>query len=208
MTAAPEIETAAVETAMAIAAERGWHAVTADAIAAEAGLPAAAVHNHFPAKALILGAFIRMLDDRVLAEEAPFDELDSERDRLFEMLMLRFDAMQPYKPALRQIARDLPRDPLSALANGPSAALSMAKMLAAAGSDTRGLAGVARAHGLLFAWLATVRTWLDDESPDLTRTMATLDRHLRRGERILNAGPRLRRPAGIDPDAAPPEGKL
>jgi hypothetical protein len=35
-------------------------------------------------------------------------------------------------------------------------------------------------------YAATFRTWLADDDPGLARTMAALDRRLRRGERTLN----------------------
>ena len=31
----------------------------------------------------------------------------------------------------------------------------------------------------MVVWLATLRVWVRDDSPDLARTMAALDRHLR-----------------------------
>ncbi|HAT35937.1 MAG TPA: TetR family transcriptional regulator [Rhodospirillaceae bacterium] len=192
-----------IESAFALAIERGWTGFSMDDVATEVAtettLSESAIRAHYPAKALILSAFERHIDAIVLAEDSPFDEFDSPRDRIFEMLMLRFEAMQPYKPALVRIARDLPRDPLSLLANGPTAALSMTKMLNAAGESTRGLMGIAHAHGLLAVWAATARVWLTDENPDLSQTMAALDRNLRRGERLLNGVPKLgpRRPAAF-----------
>jgi len=185
------IDTVIVNAAFALAAEFGWARMSIGDIAEKANLSEVTVRTRYPAKALLLNEFMRHIDDLVLAQNAPFDEFDSDRDRIFEILMLRFEAMQPYKESLRQIARDLPKNPISAIANGPSAALSMAKMLAAANQTANGLLGIAHAHGLLVAWLATARVWLQDDSPDMTRTMAALDRNLRRGEKCLNMLPRL-----------------
>lgn len=209
MTASDDLDKLVIETAFAYALERGWAGLSMTDLAAEvavaASLSPAAVESRYPAKALILGAFERHIDAIVLNEDTPFDEFDTPRDRIFETLMLRFEAMQPYKLALARIARDLPRDPVSLLANGPNAALSMAKMLTAAGQATRGLMGIAYAHGLLAVWAATVRVWLDDDNPDLSLTMAALDRNLRRGERLLQGLPRLgpRHPPAARADSQP-----
>jgi hypothetical protein len=193
------IDELVIDAAFSVAAEKGWRAVSiesvAETVAEIASLPDSAVLMRYPAKALILNTFMKYIDEKVLAQELPFDEYDSDRDRIFEILMLRFEAMQPYKPAVTRIVQDLPRDPFSIIANGPSAALSMAKMLAAANLSAGGLLGIAQAHGLLCAWGLTLRVWLQDTSPDMARTMATLDKNLRRGEQLLRYAPGLARRA-------------
>lgn len=60
----------------------------------------------------------------------------------------------------------------------------MSWMLEAAGIASAGPLGLLRAKGLLAVWLAVLRVWLLDESPDLAPTMAALDRHLRRAEQF------------------------
>ncbi|KAB2864417.1 MAG: TetR/AcrR family transcriptional regulator, partial [Bauldia sp.] len=37
----------------------------------------------------------------------------------------------------------------------------------------------------VLVYAEAMRTWLDDDAPDLARTMAALDRALRRGERAM-----------------------
>ena len=194
MTDQTNVDTLIVNAALCVAGEVGWTRLSFADIATKANLSELTVRKRYPAKALLLTEFMRHIDNLVLAQDVPFDESDSQRDRIFEILMLRFEAMQPYKESLRQIAADLRKNPISTIANGPNAALSMAKMLAAANLTADGLLGIAHAHGLLAAWLATGHVWLLDDSPDMTRTMATLDKNLRRGEKYLNMLPRLTLP--------------
>ena len=195
MTDQTNVDTLIVNAALAVAGEVGWTRLSFADIATKANLSELTVRRRYPAKALLLNEFMRHIDNLVLEQDVPFDESDSQRDRIFEILMLRFEAMQPYKDSLRQIAADLRKNPISTIANGPNAALSMAKMLAAADLTADGLLGIARAHGLLAAWLATGHVWLLDDSPDMTRTMAALDKNLRRGEKYLNMLPRLTLPS-------------
>jgi hypothetical protein len=65
-------------------------------------------------------------------------------------------------------------------------------MLAAAGISGEGGRGLLRVQGLLtiYAWVFPV--WLGDNDPGLARTMAALDRRLRRGEAVLRRIERLR----------------
>ena len=93
--------------------------------------------------------------------------------------MSRFDALQTYRPALRSIAASAQPDP--ALARAVLA--SQAWMLHAAGIGTDGVEGGLKVAGLASVYASVFRTWLDDDDPGLARTMAALDRRLRRGER-------------------------
>lgn len=169
-----------IDAAMTLAAERGWRKLSLAEIGEAAGLGLAELHALAPSKAAILGLFVRRIDSAVLAEGRLGDDAGSARDRLFDVLMRRFDAMQPYRVALGEILYDCSRDPLSLATSLPRLACSMAWMLEAAGLDSHGLRGVIRIKGLSAAYLYTLRTWLKDDSEDLAPTMATLDRQLLR----------------------------
>lgn len=174
-----------IAAAMRLAGTRGWSGLALADIAAEAKIDLAELARLFSSKAAILAAWARRIDTEVL-EAASAEDLtgESARDRLFHVLMLRFDAIAPYKAALGRIAHDLGRDPLAALALARPALQSFGWMLEAAGLDSSGMAGAVRVRGLALIWAAVFRVWLDD-GEDQARTMAELDRRLRQGEDIL-----------------------
>jgi hypothetical protein len=60
-------------------------------------------------------------------------------------------------------------------------------MLEAAGISTDGPTGAIKVAGLGMAYAWVFRTWLGDDDPGLAKTMAALDRRLRRGERALGS---------------------
>jgi hypothetical protein len=66
-------------------------------------------------------------------------------------------------------------------------------MLAAAGIDTEGPLGRLKLQGTVIAFARTVEVWLDDDDPALARTMAKLDREIRRGETIMERADDARR---------------
>ena len=117
---------------------------------------------------------------------------DAPRDRLFDVLITRFEIMQPYKPAIRRIRDDLGRSFGEALAQLRPALKSQYWMLAAAGINGEGGRGLLRVQGLLAIYARVFPVWLDDDDPGLARTMAALDRRLRRGESILRGIERVR----------------
>jgi hypothetical protein len=152
-----------VDAALTLAAREGWRHI---------GMAA-------------LAAFHRRVDQAALAIAA--DGTEPARDRLFDVLMRRFDALAPYRPALRSILRDSLGDPAAML--GVRALLrSMGWMLEAAGISTAGLRGRLRSQLLAGLYLSVLRVFLDDDSTDLSRTMALLDQRLRWAESWLGLG--------------------
>jgi AcrR family transcriptional regulator len=201
-----EIPDHVIDTALALAAERGWADLSLGDIAAEAKLPLSKVYPHFASKQEILAAFSRRIDAAVLAEELSAEDMEEPaRDRLFDVVMRRFDALEPHKEALANILYDGLRHPLDGLAGAPQLARSMRWMLEAAGIGTEGVTGALRVKGLAAIYLATLRVWLRDDSADLSRTMAALDGHLRRVENLLRRAPG-RHGRGGD-EAAPGDGQ-
>lgn len=149
------------------------------AIAAEAGVPLLQLYREFSGKPAILCAFFRRVDEAVLAVPVEPEPDERPRDRVFDLLMRRFDALRPYREALERLGHELPADPLVALGSGARLLHSIAWMLEAGGIPANGLRGVIAVKLTTAAYLATLRTWLRDESPDLAQTMAALDRRLR-----------------------------
>jgi len=177
-----------VAAALKQAGERRWSDVTLADIAKSAELSLVELRRAFGSKAEILAAFVRAVDDEVLARTPPRSADQPPRDAIFEVVMSRFDILAPYKPALNSIAASWPTDPamLRALA------ASQAWMLRAVGISADGLEGQARTAGLAALYASVFRTWLDDDDPGSARTMAVLDRRLRRGERTLKAMDEIR----------------
>jgi AcrR family transcriptional regulator len=178
-----------IDAALALALRQRWSRTGMAEIAAEAGLPLDVAYAQFRSKTALLDGFMRRVDRAVLAgatgdDTATVDIATARRDRLFDTLMRRFDALQPHKDALRAILGDGRGDP-SLVLNGIGLLRSMAWMLEASGITAAGWRGGLRAHLLVGIYLPVLRVFFDDASPDLARTMATLDRLLRRSERFL-----------------------
>lgn len=182
-----------IDAAMKLAAARGWRDPTLADIAEAAKLSLPDLAHLFPTKSAILAAWSRRIDAEVLTA-AEAEELAGEaaRDRLFDVLMLRFDAIGPYKPALKNIVRDLSRDPVALAALLRPALQSLGWMLEAAGIDASGLSGSLRVRGLALIWAAAFRVWLED-GEDQAKTMAELDRRLRQAEELIEAVSRFGR---------------
>ncbi len=176
----------AIDAAMDLAAREGWRSVTLSTVAEACGVSLVELYARYPSRTAILAAFARQIDGAVLrgGSAAGADSGESPRDRLFDVMMRRYDAMKPYRAAIASIVADAPRDPLALLCLCGQGRRSMAWMLEAAGIGTGGPLGAIKAKALGAIHLGVLRVWLNDESDDLAKTMAALDTTLARIEPI------------------------
>ena len=176
----------AVRAALDLAATRGWRDVTLTDIAQAAGMSLADLRREFISKNDIIRAFQKEVDAEVLAKARPATETQSPRDRLFDIVMTRFELMTPHKAALRRISAYLCCRPGEASTVLCSSLASQYWMLAGAGAKLDGPGGALRVAGLTAIYGKVFQVWLDDPSPSLDKTMAALDKRLTKGERWLS----------------------
>jgi AcrR family transcriptional regulator len=203
--AKPDPREKIIDALMGLAAERGWDEISLADVADRAGLTLAQFRDFFPSKGAVLGGFSRRIDKIVLeggeklAGESPQDL--SAKDRLFDVLMQRFDAMAPYKAALKNINDWAMQDPLALPALNQLALNSLRFMLEAAGLNSEGPLGTLKLQGLALSWTRVFHVWLADDSEDGAKTMAALDKELARGEDLVERVEGARR--RLAPFAAP-----
>jgi AcrR family transcriptional regulator len=173
-----------IDAALKLALERGWRQVTLADIARAAGASLAEAYRVLPSRSAVLDAFTRRIDAQVLSSDAVEEDSERPRDRIFDVLMRRFDALQGHRGAVAAIVRDSLRDPVAIAASAPQFLRSMRWMGEAAGLRMDGIGGAVRTKAIAAAWASALRTWLEDESPDLSPTMAALDQRLRWAERL------------------------
>jgi AcrR family transcriptional regulator len=167
---------------MQLLAEKPIERIDLNEVAKRANVSLARLREEFDSTLSILAARMKEIDRAVLeggdadmAEEPP-------RDRLFDVLMRRLEALAPYQNAVRSLMRSARCNPGLALALNRLGLRSMRWMLTAAGINTAGGRGAFRAQGLALIFAQVLRVWVDDDDAGLTRTMAELDRGLTRGE--------------------------
>jgi AcrR family transcriptional regulator len=181
-----------VDALMELASEHRFEDISIRDICKTAGVSLADFRDAFPSKGAILAGFSRRIDHVVLAQDSEELADESPRERLFDVLMRRLEAMAPYREGLREASAWLRRNPSSAFAINQVVTNSMRFMLEAAGIEVDGgAAGAIKLQGLAFAWARIVGVWLQDDDPSLSKTMAELDRELTRGERAVGGVDRL-----------------
>lgn len=192
--AAPDLLVAA----FALIAEDGWDGLSFATLARRTGMPVTEVYRQLPTRGAVLRLLNRRIDQAMLeVDEAELVGLPP-RDRAFELLMRRLEALVPFRPGLERLARVARRDPCVVLLTLCRLDRSLAWLQDVAGLRRHGLRARIARRALSAAYLQTLRVWFGDDAADLGRTMAELDKQLRRvqgvaGLREPRAG---RAPAG------------
>ncbi|WP_421782736.1 TetR family transcriptional regulator [Kiloniella litopenaei] len=179
-----EIPQHIVSTAMSLAVEQGWGTLSLAEIAEASKVSLSELHQIFPSKNSILCFISEQADQGVLGEYDNDSLNQPAKDRLFEICMNRFDALAAYKEGIKAVVKDSRRDPVSALLFFCNLRRSMPLMLETAGISTSGIRGIIRTKVFSLAYLAALKTWLHDDSEDLSKTMAKLDKVLGRLDTI------------------------
>ena len=97
-----------VAAALRLAEAKPWREVTLLDIARGAGLTLTELRAQVGSKTDILADLTRIVDDELMTRMSLRNAADSStRDRLFDVVMTRFDLLQPHKPALKSILADL-----------------------------------------------------------------------------------------------------
>jgi hypothetical protein len=181
---------ALADAAIALAGSGCWRqaslpALVRGASGAQGGISLAACLEAGITRDRVREELERRLDRAMLAAADEAGETGGRaRDRLFEVLMGRFDALEEARPAWTTILMDEHGAPGHPLARAPRRALSARWALEAAGIATLGAVGAARCAGLARVLRRAEEAWLQDGA-DLSRTMRTLDEGLRQGEDLL-----------------------
>jgi len=167
------------ETALSLAAKKGWRPLTLDQIAETAKIPPAQIHKMYASKNDLLPEIVSWIDGCAAMAAATVNPSDPPRDRLFEILMARFDILQKHRGGVLAILKDGRRDPAFLRHMMPAHIKIMRQIVASAHLAPSEGGGTLVTCGLLAVYYRTVWEWEKDLSSDMTKTMATLDKSLK-----------------------------
>jgi AcrR family transcriptional regulator len=156
--------------------EKGWEAYSLPEMANDMGIPLSEFYARFPTKQDILRQFIQHITAKIMVDFAPSP---SERETLFDVMMLRFEAMAPYKAGLARLYNETVGHAT------PTAPLMLPDLMQA----SEWMSGLAqnnetpylihlKPQKLLYTYLMAYKVWIRDDTPDLQFTLVEIDRRL------------------------------
>ncbi len=175
-----------ITAAFELAALREWRTLSMDDIATHAHVALPDAIRIFKDKDALIHDVMNRADNAALAESLNFEPSDTVKDKLFALLMARFDYLAPYKNGISPILRSSGQNPIRTLGRLSHVMQSMKLMLEAAGIETNSPFSIIKINGLALIAGNTMRVWLGDNSDDLGPTMATLDNALARVDKLAS----------------------
>jgi AcrR family transcriptional regulator len=160
-----------------------WNGLTLASVARSAKVPWDEMLKTAPSRTALVGVMLRRAAADTAKRHRPDRVAKRMRDRVFDAIMSWFEAQNVRKEAVRALYDGLAREPLTLLALRGDIIASTGWLLALAEADA-GAAAPVRAACIAGIVARALPVWLSDDK-DMGKTMAQLDRDLRRVERFL-----------------------
>lgn len=182
-----EIKEKIISVALDLAEGQGWEYTTLRDIADKSELSMSVLYEVIEDKNDILVLFGRMIDRKIMdGVETGTDDGLTIRERLFDILMDRYEILNEYRGGVIALMDSMALDPKQVVISFPHICRSMNWMLEASGVETSGVKGALKVAGLSGVYMKVLRTWKNDDTQDLAKTMAALDKALDRSESIAD----------------------
>ena len=169
-------------------ASDGWQSIDLEKLSHECDFDVLNVTGGIRNKIDLLVAFSAFIDTTV-SQSIDADLKDDQipiRERLLEALLIRFEALAPYKTGVIKLMKTFPPNPTFVVIGSKSLKLSMEATLTAVGLEAKGIQGAIRVKGLCIIFMSGVCAWAKDNSEDLSATTRILDERLKQTENIIS----------------------
>lgn len=163
-----------------VIAEKGLGKTSLSLVAKRLQVPAKDLYKNYGSVQGVIDLFLTQVDQAMLDYISP--ETASKRDTYFDMLMSRFDKLQEHRVGVQRWLKDMAKHPILLASVLKRWEKSLSLMLDIAQDSPVfplkkiGLAGI---YGL------ALREWIQDESPDMEKTMAIIDKSLGRADYLV-----------------------
>ena len=164
-------------------AKKGWKYFSLKSLAKENKSDLESIKIFFKNKSQFLESFSEMIDNKVLAniDKDEFNK-NSIKDNLFELIMLRFENLNHYKTGLKILLSDLKKSPVELKKIMRKVLDSMDLFLEIANVKNNYLMDFIKVNIIFIIYSYVFNVWLDDQSSEMSKTMAELDKWLSKAE--------------------------
>ena len=178
-----DLSAACLDAALDMAAKSGWNSVSIEKIARRLKKSLPAVKAAFPDKTSLVTGLLKKIDAETgrRYRQTQVSGRGNERDRLFDILMTRVDIVQSNRAGFVSIFGSYRKNLPDAFALVQPMHQSMSSVIALADVE-KTVATHARpslqSWVLLGVYVSVMAVWAEDETRDLSKTMAALDKRL------------------------------
>jgi len=160
----------------------GWEEFSIEKFAEKYKYKISEVKNFIGNKNDLLIEFSKMIDEKVeLNIDLEEFENSNVKDNIFELIMMRFDAMTPFKSGLKKIIKEI-KNPIILKDISQNILASMDFYLEFSNAYDDSIFDIIKKKSLFLIYSFCFKAWLNDDSKELSKTMSELDRLLNYAE--------------------------
>jgi len=161
----------------------GWNKFSIEKLSVKENIPVKNLKIFFKCKYSIVDKFSTMIDKNIESKLRIEDFKDSsKKDILFELIMMRFDEMEEFKGSLAKVLDASKNKPLMISIITKNVMNTMDFFLELSNSYNNYAFDLLKKNFLFIIYSITFKTWLSDNTEDLSKTMAELDKLLSTAE--------------------------
>ena len=161
----------------------GWEEFSLEKLSTKEKVPINELKVFFKCKNSIVDKFSRMIDRNIESKLRINDfKGSSKKDIIFELIMMRFDEMERFKGPLVKILDVSKNKPFLISIITKNVMNTMDFFLELSNSYNNYAFDILKKNFLFFIYSITFKTWLSDDTEDLSKTMAELDKLLSTAE--------------------------
>jgi len=162
----------------------GWEEFSMERFASENNYKTSEIKNLISNKNDLLIEFSKMIDEKVeLNIDIEEFENSDVKDNIFELIMMRFDALTPFKGGLKKIIYGI-KSPIILKEISQNILVSMDFYLEFSNAYDDTIFDVIKKKSLFLIYSYCFKAWLNDDSKELSKTMSELDRLLNYAEKF------------------------
>ena len=162
----------------------GWEEFSIEKFAEKYKYKISEVKNFIGNKNDLLIEFSKMIDEKV-ESNINIEEFENSnvKDNIFELIMMRFDVMTPFKGGLKKIINEI-KSPIILKEISQNILVSMDFYLEFSNAYDDTIFDVIKKKSLFLIYSYCFKVWLNDDSKELSKTMSELDRLLNYAEKF------------------------
>ena len=176
-----------IKLAFKLIEEKGWNDFSLEKLAKEKSIKMEDLNFFFKDETKLIESFSEMIDEQVI-KEVDLNEFNqnSVKDNIFELIMIRFEMLSPYKKSLDILLKQLKYEPKTLKKLTKKIFNSLDLFLEISNAKNNYVFDFLKLNIMFIIYGYTFKIWLEDDSEDMGKTMAEVDKWLSEAEGYAN----------------------
>ena len=180
-------KTSYIKLAFKLIEEKGWNDFSLEKLAKEKSIKMEDLNFFFKDETKLIESFSEMIDEQVI-KEVDLNEFNenSVKDNIFELIMIRFEKLSTYKKSLDILLKQLISKPKTLKKLAKKIFNSLDLFLEISNAKSNYVFDFLKLNIMFIIYGHTFKIWLEDDSEDMGKTMAEVDKWLSEAEGYAN----------------------